>query len=1205
MRDNTDIVNKNLDHSNREQDHPEGKTTLVQSLPSHSNPEFKEDLDSPYKGLNPYTEADTSIFFGRESDIQKIVNNLLAWRLTILYGKSGVGKSSVLRAGVTYTLNEEAQQNIDDYGVPKLAIVVFPSLEGRFSWKDDPLTGLRKQIEETIANNHWNIQSPKSGLSFIETLRGWTNALGGEDEDGEIYLILDQFEEYSLYHTEETGENTFYTEFSRAVNCRDLRVNFLISIRDDSIADLDRFQSRIPNLLEHRLQIGHLDGQAAREAIISPIEYYNQYHATTIDIEPTLVDAVLDEVQVGKVVLGDSGLAGIDVKPKSLSEMQIETPYLQLVMERLWKEEIDQGSSLLRLETFKTLGQADKIVKDHLNYQMQLLTEEERETAACIFQHLVTSSGAKYAYSVEDLLSEPGSDKPKINPTQLKQLLEKLSSGKQRILRPVGLAKRNRPNTQRYEIFHDALAQAILDWRRRYLEHQKRTKELSEKLAKEVKQREQLKRRLASFVVAAVLITTLLVGGITGGRIWRLGRDLKITEQRLIGIDAVQRADSSSQLMALQDAMQMVQTVQDQKLQSAIPTATLTLQQILSGIQEHNQFQASATRGLNANQAILSSTGDLAASSFLDGTVSVWNLKGERLVEFKANDELLSRISFLEEVQRLATAAMDGTVATWNLRGQRLTEFQLPQEAGWVINFSPDGQKLATSDSKGTVAVWTLEGKKISEFHAHDGWTLTVNFSPDGQNLATSGQDDIARLWDLQGNQLAELKGHQGAVYFIKFGPKGQNLMTGGQDGTIRIWTFKGEQLKQFRQEKGPIYYLGISADGERVATASADGDVRLWNAQGNRLAELKGHENVVTDVSFSPDGKYLVTATRNATIRVWNLQEQKGFPAYTGGILRSQIRFSPDGQSLVTVADRGIAQWSLQGDQLATKGGMILSSFLGQDGQLRFVEAAQDLSKEVYIRDFQHNKNLTTFKGSGGMVWNAQVSPDQKWLFTYTFTADAKGQLWNIVNPQDSPLELLHPNGTSAVASGFSADGQKLATGSLDGEVALWDIATLSDKPSVSFEASEGSFITSVEFSPNGQKLATASWNNTASLWDLQGKQLQKLEGHRASIQNVHFSPDGKWLLTSSLDGTARLWDLQGKQWAEYPGHGNSGILDAVFSPDGQQVATISLDGYVQLWPIEKFDQLVEKGCNWLTDYLVVHPEVRKQLAVCHTPQN
>ncbi len=51
--------------------------------------EGEEYLQSPYKGLNPYTKDDASIFFGRESDVQKVVNNLLAWRLTILYGKSG------------------------------------------------------------------------------------------------------------------------------------------------------------------------------------------------------------------------------------------------------------------------------------------------------------------------------------------------------------------------------------------------------------------------------------------------------------------------------------------------------------------------------------------------------------------------------------------------------------------------------------------------------------------------------------------------------------------------------------------------------------------------------------------------------------------------------------------------------------------------------------------------------------------------------------------------------------------------------------------------------------------------------------------------------------------------------------------------------------------------------------------------------------
>ena len=60
--------------------------------------------DSPYKGLIPYSEEDAPFFFGRDAEREIITANLMASRLTLLYGASGVGKSSVLRAGVTHHL---------------------------------------------------------------------------------------------------------------------------------------------------------------------------------------------------------------------------------------------------------------------------------------------------------------------------------------------------------------------------------------------------------------------------------------------------------------------------------------------------------------------------------------------------------------------------------------------------------------------------------------------------------------------------------------------------------------------------------------------------------------------------------------------------------------------------------------------------------------------------------------------------------------------------------------------------------------------------------------------------------------------------------------------------------------------------------------------------------------------------------------------
>ncbi|XGB43120.1 MAG: hypothetical protein LVS60_04825 [Nodosilinea sp. LVE1205-7] len=142
------------------------------------NPQGEARVKSPYKGLNPYGEADAQIFFGRESKIQDIVNHLLAWRLTILYGRSGVGKSSILRAGVTHYLHQEAEQNHGDYGHPRLGVVVFPSLEGSLSWKDDPLVGIKRQIQREIQGRGWALQPPDPQLSFLDTLRAWTEALG-------------------------------------------------------------------------------------------------------------------------------------------------------------------------------------------------------------------------------------------------------------------------------------------------------------------------------------------------------------------------------------------------------------------------------------------------------------------------------------------------------------------------------------------------------------------------------------------------------------------------------------------------------------------------------------------------------------------------------------------------------------------------------------------------------------------------------------------------------------------------------------------------------------------------------------------------------------------------------------------------------------------------------------------------------------------
>ena len=82
-----------------------------------------------------------------------------------------------------------------------------------------------------------------------------------------------------MYHPGEDGEGSFAVEFARAVNRRDLRVSFLVSMREDSIAKLDFFKGRIPNLFDNYLRIDRLDREQAREAIVRPVEQFNRLAA--------------------------------------------------------------------------------------------------------------------------------------------------------------------------------------------------------------------------------------------------------------------------------------------------------------------------------------------------------------------------------------------------------------------------------------------------------------------------------------------------------------------------------------------------------------------------------------------------------------------------------------------------------------------------------------------------------------------------------------------------------------------------------------------------------------------------------------------------------------------------------------------------------------------------------------------------------------
>jgi Novel STAND NTPase 1 len=435
-------------------------TATAADTPTAARPAAPETPASPYRGLRPYTEAEAAFFFGRETEGEIVSANLLGARLTLLYGPSGVGKSSILLAGVVSRLRERSRENLADDDAAGFAVVVVRS------WADpDPLTTIaaaaRAEVAALLERN--DLPDPPSGATLADVLAHWSVHV-----QGKLLVLFDQFEEYFLYHDHdhETGA-TFDAEFPQAVNRPELRANFLLAIRDDSLAKLDSFKGRIPNLFENRLRIDHLTIPAARDAVKLPIQEYNRRVEPDqrVEIEEELVKDVLDQVRTGRVSLESAG-AGI-LRNGSEAEARVETPILQLVLTALWEKEAEQGSRTLRAQTFVELGGAEQIVRDRLDERMNRLDDGEQEIALNVARFLVTPSGTKIAWTATDLsaLAYPEPDHAEWAYPQVESILKKLSEGDARILRPVAPPGGQGP--MRYEIFHDILGPALLDWRAR------------------------------------------------------------------------------------------------------------------------------------------------------------------------------------------------------------------------------------------------------------------------------------------------------------------------------------------------------------------------------------------------------------------------------------------------------------------------------------------------------------------------------------------------------------------------------------------------------------------------------------------------------------------------------------------------------------------------------------------------------------------
>ncbi|KAL2885559.1 Vegetative incompatibility protein HET-E-1 [Ceratocystis lukuohia] len=203
----------------------------------------------------------------------------------------------------------------------------------------------------------------------------------------------------------------------------------------------------------------------------------------------------------------------------------------------------------------------------------------------------------------------------------------------------------------------------------------------------------------------------------------------------------------------------------------------------------------------------------------------------------------------------------------------------------------------------------------------------------------------------------------------------------------------------------------------------------------------------------------------------------------------------------------------------------------------------------------------LRTLEGHDDCVNSVVFSNDGQRLASGS--SDSTVKIWDATS--GACLGTLEGHGDAVSSVVFSNDGQRLASGSWDFKVKIWDAT--SGACLQTLEGHSGS-VYSVAFSNDGQRLASGSEDSTVKIWDAtSGACLQTLEGHSGSVYSVAFSNDGQRLVSRSSDSTVNIWDAtSGACLQTLEGHSYS-VNSVVFSNDGQRLASGSSDFTIKIW--------------------------------------
>jgi WD40 repeat protein/energy-coupling factor transporter ATP-binding protein EcfA2 len=1192
----------------------------------------------PFPGLRSYEPEEAHLFFGRESQVDELLDRLSSTRFVAVIGNSGCGKSSLVKAG----LIPGVQGGFMPGATANWRITTFrpagrplASLAGALA----RLEGIRQTDDDGTVRASRILADLKSGaLGLIEAVRQFKH-------DGDnLLLIVDQFEE--LFRFPQIDEDNldastaarfaahndalaFVKLLLAATSQQDVPIYVVITMRSDFLGPCAEFPGLAEAINRGAYLVPKLGREQLKEAIEGPIRVGGR------EISDRLSNKILNEIQ----------------------DLNDQLPILQHALMRMWIRAQHDTDKRIDIADFEAIGSLEHAIEQHMEEIFRELSTEERTIAEVLFRNLAEETEGGNTVRTPRTFGELCTIVKA--PSEMTQsVIDRFRIQGRSFLLP--LKTKGQPDLcseDVIDIAHESLIRQwprLLQWTAEDAQDNRTEKRLTEtakewdengrdpslldrgsKLALDEewthRHRERANDQVRGFVRASRLTERRrrLLALASVGLIAVFGISTAVVMFLFYSSERVnfaeQKINLENQLDELRDAVNELNKRREElanennRMDVDLEAKEKDLKQKQDDIQnrinhlENIQSEFEALTVLNAQltreaseRTTKAQAEELRASAVERGNYALLTL------DFEFADR---RFASAAESQADDLRLGEAQAAFWALYRQSpppIRVFQNLPDVPSALALSKNGNVALVGDSKGGLHLWTPTSSRFNK--------LEQSFDAEVRLLHPLESDDY--LVGLRDGRLVSFSVNDSVVTskgrfpgqfppIVQVFDNGKQVLTRNDEGSFSIYEIPEGNLEdkfeipimdtQIHGDSAtPIAIAAHGDDRFVIASSAIDSDqwnVKIWSYETSSMPRVSqrpafsfNSETAIRALALSPDASVLFIGLEGKRLQSLTLDAGDSGNDATLESGQNRMQQESGGREAVEIQSTYVECQHENNALIATtNAAQVYSSHAS--GRIVLWDFAQKPVARVTTFADRHDDDagirLFAATGDGDTVLSVDDSN--------------RIRIWNRDNEAlflDTPI--AHEGGLYGVS--LSPDGRLVTSCGEDGVTRIWDSVSGFQLRELSDANGQ---VQQAVFSPDGKYLAAASWDQEVKVYDLysiddelKSNARWKLQGHRALVRGVSFLSDNQRLVSTDNDGRILYWKLDVSRNNLSPLHEatvseNVWSVDASQLPGAEAVLTAGDDRTVRLWN----DQLSE-----MTTFPLIHSDVARSVRFAHT---